>query len=154
MHARPCVMAAHRRPASRGGITARVFLAGVALRFPCVRVRPLSRPPSPPGPPAAGHAGWIPPARIIVQIRRHLAPATPWGPGSRTSLVALSSSSSARIAARSQRTPCLHVPAGDAPIIRPASACSPRQKLQPHQAVSRLPPHLLLSDAGGPRSGE
>jgi len=67
-----------------------------------------------------------------------------------------SCSSSARIAARSRRTPCLHVPAGDA-IIRPAlpaCACSPCQKLQPHQAVSRLLPHLLSSDAGGPRSGE
>lgn len=36
----------------------------------------------------------------------------------------------------------------------PPPHASPRQKLQPHQAVSRLPPHLLLSDAGGPRSGE
>lgn len=101
--------------ASRGGITGRVLLASVALR--CVSRASVCASSS--RPPTAGHAtlAWIPPARILVQIRRHLAPATPWGPGSR-SHAHPPLSSSARIAARNRRTRRRHVPAEDS-IIRP-----------------------------------
>jgi hypothetical protein len=98
--------------------------------------------------PRRGHAhadaGWIPPARIIVQIPRHLAPATPWGPGSRPPPLSACSASSARIAARNRQTSCLHVSAGNAIIRRACHRLLASQKPQPrptppHQAVSSSP---------------
>lgn len=129
---------ASRRAAWRGVS----FSPGFALRS--VSRACVVLPGSPEAGPRHAHAdaGWIPPARIIVQIPRHLAPATSWGPCSRPPPLSACSASSARIAARNRQTSCLHVSAGNA-IIRPATACSPRRS-RSHAPRPHTKPYRLL----------
>jgi hypothetical protein len=124
-----CQAAGTSRPASRGGITGRVFflLAGVALPFP---VRPPVLPLRPtlagahlPALSSRYDDTSLPPRRGAQVHARQPASRPPPLPAS------------ARIAARSQRTPCLHVPAGDA-IIRPAC---PRLLASPETAATPKP---------------